>query len=116
LDGAITKTKLISTTTAADNGKVLGIKSDGTGLEWKVATGGVLYMEDFIQANSIAATHQLTKQAFGAISANNFKVSLNGSAISSSKIVYDADQNTIKIIGIPVYHYDIITVAYITNN
>jgi len=118
-DGAITKTKLISTTTVADNGKVLGIKSDGTGLEWKVSsTGGVLYTEDFILANSTTTTYQLTKQASGATTANNFKVSLNGSVVSPSNIAYDPSNGTngsIKITGIPVFIYDIVTVVYATN-
>jgi hypothetical protein len=118
-DGAVTKTKLIATTTAADNGKVLGIKSDGTGLEWKVSsTGGVLYTEDFILANSTTTTYQLTKQASGATTANNFKVSLNGSVVSPSNIAYDPSSGTngsIKITGIPVFIYDIVTVVYATN-
>ena len=116
LDGAITKTKLITATTAADNGKVLRIKSDGSGLEWKVANaGGVLYIEDFTQKDATPVAHQLTKQALGA-NVNNFKVSLNGGVISPSNIRYDPIENTIEIRGIRVYNYDIVTVAYTIKN
>jgi hypothetical protein len=118
-DGAITKTKLILSTIPADNGKVLAIKSDGTGLEWKVSsTGGVLYTEDFMEDNSTPKAHSLAMSVLGT-TANNFKVSLNGSVISPSNIAYDSSNGTngsIKITGIPVYNYDVVTVAYITNN
>jgi hypothetical protein len=117
-DGAITKTKLISTTTPADNGKVLAIKSDGTGLEWKVSsTGGVLYTEDFMEDNSTPKAHALTMAVLGT-TANNFKVSLNGSVISPSNITYDPSNGTngtISIAGIPVFLYDMVTVVYTTN-
>ena len=118
LDGAITKTKLVSTTTGSDNGKVLGIKSDGTGLEWKFATGGVLYTEDFMEDNATPKAHFLAMSVLGT-TANNFKVSLNGIVISPSNIAYDPSNGTngsIQIIGIPVYNYDVITVAYTTIN
>ncbi|MFT4850242.1 MAG: hypothetical protein ACI83B_002798, partial [Sediminicola sp.] len=45
--------------------------------------------------------------------------SLNGSVISQSNIAYDPSNGTngsIQITGIPVYNYDVVTVAYITNN
>jgi hypothetical protein len=119
LDGAITKTKLISTTTAADNGKVLAINSDGSALEWKVSsTGGVLFTEDFMEDNATPKAHSLTMTVLGT-TANNFKVSLNGSVISPSNIAYDSSNGangSIQITGIPVYNYDVVTVAYITNN
>ena len=118
LDGAITKTKLISTTTAADNGKVLAINSDGTGLEWKFATGGILYTEDFMEDNATPKAHSLAMSVLGT-TANNFKVSLNGSVVSPSNIAYDPSNGangSIQITGISVYNYDVVTVAYITNN
>jgi hypothetical protein len=118
LDGAITKTKLISTTIAADNGKVLAIKSDGSGLEWKFATGGILYTEDFMEDNATPKAHSLAMSVLGT-TVHNFKVSLNGSVISQSNIAYDPSNGTngsIQITGIPVYNYDVVTVAYITNN
>jgi hypothetical protein len=117
-DGAVTKTKLIATTTGADNGKVLAIKSDGTGLEWKVSsTGVVLYTEDFMEDNATPKEHSLTMSVLGT-TVNNFKVSLNGSVISSSNITYNPSNGTngsIQITGIPVFLYDIVTVVYATN-
>jgi hypothetical protein len=119
LDGAITKTKLVALTTLSDNGKVLAINSDGSALEWKVSsTGGVLFTEDFMEDNATPKAHSLAMSVLGT-TANNFKVSLNGSVISPSNIAYDPSNGTngsIQITGIPVYNYDIITVAYITNN
>jgi hypothetical protein len=117
-DGAITKTKLIATTTGSDNGKVLAINSDGSALEWKVTSAGVvLYTEDFVEDNSTPKEHSLTKAVLGA-TVNNFKVSLNGSVVSSSNITYNSASGangSIKITGIPVFIYDIVTVVYATN-
>jgi hypothetical protein len=71
-------------------------------------------MED----NATPKAHSLTMTVLGT-TANNFKVSLNGSVISPSNIAYDPSNGangSIQITGIPVYNYDVVTVAYITNN
>jgi len=114
LDGAVTKTKLITATTAADNGKVLGIKSDGSGLEWKSYSNVILYVDDFSEVSSTPAAHILTKTALDA-TASNFKVSLNGSVVSPDHVAYNATDNTIKLTGIALYQYDVVTVVYTIN-
>jgi hypothetical protein len=71
-------------------------------------------MED----NATPKAHFLAMSVLGT-TANNFKVSLNGIVISPSNIAYDPSNGTngsIQIIGIPVYNYDVITVAYTTIN
>ncbi|MGY8951524.1 MAG: hypothetical protein ACKVJW_07050, partial [Flavobacteriales bacterium] len=72
----------------------------------------------FMEDNATPKAHSLTMTVLGT-TANNFKVSLNGSVISPSNIAYDSSNGangSIQITGIPVYNYDVVTVAYITNN
>jgi hypothetical protein len=74
-----------------------------------------IFTESYTETGG-GSTHSLTKTVMPfAMSAHNFKVSLNGDVVSSTNVEYNAANNTIKVIGILLYHYDIVTVMYMTN-